>query len=309
MTVQFDLIIIGHFALDRIFRKNTSHTVRLGGPPYYSAISAKRLGIKVAVLSKIGEDFPQGYLKILRNEGIDVSLVRRIENAKTTSFSIRYLNKNRRKMRLEALGPKILVEDIPINIKAKIVHVAPIANEIPPETFRKIQEITEMICMDPQGYTREFGKNGSVKLRKWRDKEVLEAISIYKSDIDEIVCVSGYSDLHRAMRKIAEYGVETVIVTMGDKGAALLHDEKFYEIPAYPVSKVADPTGAGDAFIGAYLAEHIKGGNVTWCACVGSAASSFLVERKGLRRFGFKDEIYRRAKEIYEKVISRSIDI
>ena len=298
--MQFDLIVVGHFAIDKIETKEDRQIIRLGGAPFYSAVAASRLGAKVAVLSKVGGDFTEKYLKILENENINVSFIKVIKEVETTSFRIKYLN-SRRKMRLEVLSPKILVEDVPANVKAKVVHVAPIVNEIPYETFEKLQEIADIICLDPQGYVRELDKEGYVKLKKWRDERFLRKISIFKSDAEEAVYVSGISDLQKAMRKIAEYGVEVVLVTMGNKGSAIFYQGKFQKIPAYPAKRVADPTGAGDVFIGTYLAEHIKGREPIWCACVGSAAASFIVEKTGLLRFGFKDEVYARASELYEK--------
>ena len=91
------------------------------------------------------------------------------------------------------------------------------------------------------------------------------------------------------------------MVTRGMKGTILLVDDEFYHIPACKPRVFRDPTGAGDTFIGAFLAEYLQGKEPLWCACVGSAASSFVVEGIGPAVFGEKEETYTRAKEIYEK--------
>ena len=253
--------------------------------------------MKVAVLSKVGEDFSRSYLEILENEQVNIDFTQIVENAKTTSFHIKYIN-NFRKMRLEALCHGLLPEDVPANLKAKAVHVAPIANEVSYETFERLRKIADIVCLDPQGFTRRFDEKGNVELKEWRDKRFLEKTSILKADEKEAAYISGFSDLHKAVKKIAEYGVKTVIITMADKGAVLLYNGKIQKIPAYPVN-VVDPTGAGDTFMGAYIAEYVKRNDPVWCACVGSAAASILIERNGLLRFGFKDEIYERAEKLY----------
>jgi sugar/nucleoside kinase (ribokinase family) len=74
-----------------------------------------------------------------------------------------------------------------------------------------------------------------------------------------------------------------------------------FKVPTYPSDNVVDPTGAGDVFIGALLTEYIAGKNLLWCACVGSAAASIVVENVGATSFGQKTEIYRRANSIYKK--------
>jgi len=105
-----------------------------------------------------------------------------------------------------------------------------------------------------------------------------------------------------AMEKIYDYGAKTVIVTRGMKGSKLLFEGKLYDIPACEAKIVRDPTGAGDAFIGAFLAEHVKGKGPVWCACTGSASSSFVVEGVGPEVFGEKEEIYGRASKIWKNV-------
>ena len=70
-------------------------------------------------------------------------------------------------------------------------------------------------------------------------------------------------------------------------------------------SSCVDPTGAGDVFIGAFLTEYISQKDSLWCACVGSAAASLVVEGVGPTFFGEKEEVYRRASLIYEKEIKQ----
>ena len=110
------------------------------------------------------------------------------------------------------------------------------------------------------------------------------------------------ADLQMAMGKIHDYGAKIVIVTTGMKGSKLLFERKLYDVPACKPKNVRDPTGAGDAFIGAFLAEYVKGKDPVWCACIGSASASFVVEGMGPDVFGEKEEIGARASKIYEKV-------
>ena len=107
------------------------------------------------------------------------------------------------------------------------------------------------------------------------------------------------------MRRISDYGVKIVIVTRGVQGSMLLFDGTFYSIPAYKSKHVVDPTGAGDAFSGAFLTEYVRGKEVLWCACVGAASASFVVEGVGPERFGEREETYERAREIYEKQLKK----
>jgi sugar/nucleoside kinase (ribokinase family) len=85
--------------------------------------------------------------------------------------------------------------------------------------------------------------------------------------------------------------------------ARLLFDNTFYSIPSCKPKILKDYTGAGDTFIGAFLAEYVNGKNPVWCACVGSAAASVKIESVGPTLLGGKEEIYRRAEAISKEII------
>jgi len=298
----FDLITVGHFSIDFIISpKIAVPRPTLGGSPTYTSLTARRLGARVSVISKIGEDFPLEYMKRLEENGIDLSAVKRINGALTTRFVLTYSN-NDRWLRLGSRAPTIEAEDIPDSLKSKAVHVAPIANEISQGAFKKLHSLGDILSMDPQGFLRVFDAEGNTRLEKMRDHRVLEGINIYKSSRDEIEAATGTSNLISAIRRIHKYGAEIVIVTQGIEGSMLSYRERVYSIPACKPKKVEDPTGAGDAFIGAFLAEYIKGRDPLWCASVGSAAASFIVEGLGPSRFGSKEEIYERADKTYREV-------
>jgi sugar/nucleoside kinase (ribokinase family) len=149
---------------------------------------------------------------------------------------------------------------------------------------------------------RTFDKEGNMSLKKWKDSDILEKIDIYKSAVEEIKAITGISDLQMSMKRIRDFGSKIVLVTKGAKGLALLFDEKNYNIPSYKPKILKDFTGAGDVLIGAFLAEYIKGEEPVWCACVGSAAASVKIESIGPQLLNRKEEIYKRAKEIFRKM-------
>src|SRR4030042_4371402 len=57
-----DLVVIGHFSIDTIhLPSRTGPLVILGGSVAYSSLVTRRLGGSVAVISKVGGDFPEAY--------------------------------------------------------------------------------------------------------------------------------------------------------------------------------------------------------------------------------------------------------
>jgi sugar/nucleoside kinase (ribokinase family) len=301
--VVCDIATVGHFSIDFIISpKDASTKPTLGGPPAYVSLAAAKLEAKAAAISKVGEDFPAEYCAFLRREGIDLSGVKKIKGASTTSFELKYSLDGQRRFVLRNRAPPIEIDDIPASFEAKAVHIAPIANEISYEVVSKLSGLVNLISLDPQGFLRHFRHNKSMYLSKMRTPKVLGQISILKASQKEIETMSGETDLAKAINWVSRKGVKAIIVTKGVNGAVLQAEKKTYHIPAAKPKRVVNTTGAGDVFMGGFLAEYIRGRDFVWSACVGSASASFVIEKLGLAGFGLKKPVYERATKVYEKL-------
>jgi sugar/nucleoside kinase (ribokinase family) len=81
------------------------------------------------------------------------------------------------------------------------------------------------------------------------------------------------------------------VAKQGEYGAALVTDDSFFALPAYPLETVVDPTGAGDTFAGGFvgfLARHadraIDPELLRQAVAYGTALASFNVEEFGTER-------------------------
>jgi sugar/nucleoside kinase (ribokinase family) len=278
----------------------------LGGSSAYVSIVAKRLGANVSVISKVGEDFPEAYVKQLAHEGVDLSTVVMAKGSLTTSFELKYNSDlSSRTLQLKNRAPSIRVDDLPKTLNTKVIHVGPIAGEVDYEVIEQLRKFSDLLSLDPQGLLRNFDENGHVIQGLMADRRVLELIDVYKSSLDEIKAITNASTPNSAIKTVHDYGTKTVIVTLGMAGAIISHENSVYNISAHKPVNVVDTTGAGDAFIGAFLAEHVKGKELLWCACAGSAAASLVVEAVGITFSGDEEEVYRRARVVYEKGIKQ----
>jgi sugar/nucleoside kinase (ribokinase family) len=150
--------------------------------------------------------------------------------------------------------------------------------------------------------TRRFDAEGNVTSNAEMDGRLLGLVDIYKSSFDEIAVLTGQSDIKEAIYAIHQLGPEVCIVTLGAQGSVLSVRGEISSIPVYYSGRVVDPTGAGDVFIGAFLTEYVRSEkDPLWCACIGSAAASIVIEGVGTTFFGEKKEIYRRAQSIYQR--------
>ncbi len=298
-----DLAVVGHFSIDSLkLPSNLQPVSVMGGPVAYISLIVRRLGNSVAIFSKVGSDFPDDYLMQLSKEGVDISGILKTEEP-TTSFELIYnTNLSSRALRLKRQGSAINIADLPCRFYAKAIHIAPIDCEINYEVVKHLRNWGGVLSIDPQGMTRRFNATGDVTYGVEMDKRLLGLVDIYKSAFDEITVLTGYSELSEAVAAVHKLGPKIVIVTMGSHGSVLSSQGKIYKIPAYSSEKAIDPTGAGDVFIGAFLAEFVHRDDLLWCTCVGSAAASLIVEGIGTALSGNKNQIYSRAEVIYKKM-------
>jgi len=306
-TQDFNIAVAGHLSIDIInLPSRTTPFVVLGGAATYASFAAKRLDATVSVISRVGENFPKAYLWWLDQEGIDVSSVRRLTKEPTTSFELTYdKNLDKRNLKLKSKGSQLDIEDLPKNFHAKAIHLAPIANEITYEIVEQLKLQADILSLDPQGLIRNFDEAGNVLDNAEVDNRIFSLINIFKSSQDEIFILTGETEIKPAIKAIHDVGVETVIVTLGAKGSVLSVEGAQYQIEACPSQVLVDPTGAGDVYIGSFLTEYLRQKESLWCAAVGSAAASCVVEGIGSTYFGNKEEIYRRATALHEKKLKQ----
>jgi sugar/nucleoside kinase (ribokinase family) len=298
----FDIVTVGHFSIDLIRPPNRNWTkLTLGGAPTYVSLTAKKLGADVSVISKVGVDFPDRFQQFLEHKRVNLSGLKKDENASTTSFLLNYEKSGERNLILRKKAPSIKADDIPEVLKTKVFHVAPIANEIPRKTLLKLKASDSTISLDPQGFVRKFKENGKVYLGQLEDPEVLKKVDILKASFDEAKVITGQTNLVGMVKNFIKKEIKIIIITRGAKATLLCVEGKLFSVPSAKPRVVVDTTGAGDVCIGAFLTMFVRGEEPLWCACVGSAAASFVVEKYGPSGFGSLKQVRARAIEVHNK--------
>jgi sugar/nucleoside kinase (ribokinase family) len=303
----FDIITVGHFSIDFIISKDGSKSNPvLGGPPTYVSLAALNFGMKVSVMSKVGKDFSSESIDWLREKGLNLSFLQVVEDALTTSFILDCQIDHERQLILKNRAPSIRLCDIPESLEAKILQVSPIANEISQEVLSDLKEKSDLISLDPQGFIRSFDDNGRTQLGKMKNLEILKGIEVFKASQMEMKAATGKSKIARAIDIIRDKGVEVIIVTKGKEGTLLSFKGRMYQVPAAKPRLVVDDTGAGDVFIGAFLAEYLRGKDPLWCTSIGSAAASFIIEEFGPKGFASEKKVHERANQVFENACTIS---
>jgi adenosine kinase len=84
--------------------------------------------------------------------------------------------------------------------------------------------------------------------------------------------------------------VDTLVLTLGKKGSLIFTEGDVIEVPAASLSRIDDPTGAGDAYRGGFFAARMAGLSPEVCGRVGSLCSAYVLESPGTSDHRFTKE-------------------
>jgi sugar/nucleoside kinase (ribokinase family) len=107
-------------------------------------------------------------------------------------------------------------------------------------------------------------------------------VDILFGNEDEIRQLSGCGELDECLAALAQ-AVPTLIVTRGAAGAVALEGGRRVEIPAAPVDRVVDTTGAGDLFAAGFITARCRGHGLERCLEAGSLAAAEVISHFGAR--------------------------
>ena len=252
----------------------------------------------VKLVGVVGEDFPKRYLQLYRRHGIDLEGLQ-ILPGKTFHWSGEYeANMNNRRTLLTELGVfETFTPMLPRSHQhCRFVLLANIAPALQHHVLDQMQR-PKFVAADTMDLWLNIALPDLLKLLKRVDAFVLndsEAHQLTKED-----------NVFAALKKIHKLGPKYVVIKKGSHGSILSGPRGIFICPAYPLRKVCDPTGAGDAFIGGlmgYLATA-KGpidSNIRRAMIHGSVVASFCCEGFGLTRITRvkRAQIDRRVKEL-----------
>ncbi|MFB0544346.1 MAG: carbohydrate kinase family protein [Asgard group archaeon] len=321
---MFDIVIMGHLCLDivhyeetnklkerTIKEKNEEKPLFLGGPPAYAGLTTVKLGASVGIVSVVGKDFPEEYLHFLASKNIDISGVNK-RGDHSTKFVHNYTRNGERFSKLITTAEEINKKDIPeIYLKARSFLISPVMHEISPDFIswlRKSVGKRPLIGVDPQGFLRMINPDGTVYLECLIDfDEIMRYADILSPSEEEAFAITKIkrNNLDEIINVLKKKQKGIFLITRGSEGSIVIdikeRKKTVFKIPPCKPKKVVDTTGAGDAFLAAFIIKHLWSEDVLQSARVASAATSFLIEEKGTSGFASLEQVETRLKEQYDE--------
>ena len=278
------ILTVGTVAFDEIITPFGKTGKILGGSASYISIAAKKLTEQVGIVSVIGHDFPDNFLKKFMDRNIDISGIEKLQNEKTFYWKGKYHNDlNRRDTLVTEVNCLAHFEPV-VPDTYKNADFLMLGNLHPVIQQSVIDQMTirpKLIALDTMNFWMDTA---------WNDlMTVLKNIDILIINDEEARQLSKDYSLVRAAKTIQTMGPKYLIIKKGEHGALLFHGKNIFFAPALPLEDVFDPTGAGDTFAGGFIGKLAQledvGFNAMKNAVIcGSNLASFTVEKFGTER-------------------------
>ena len=244
-----------------------------------TAVVLARLGAQVSSHGAVGAD-PAGdmLLALLRREGIDVSGLVRTDAAQT-SASVLPVRPNGDRPAWHCVGANgtFTIDRIDAGALDGVTHL-----HLGGPEFLGGEAAAALLAG-----AREQGASTSVDLLAPGEPGILEWVEECLPHVDhllpndeQVLGLTGTTDLVAGARALVARGVGTVAVTQGARGALVVTADEVVEVPAYDV-EVVDTTGCGDAFSAGYLRGLSTGRDLRGAAELGCATAAHVAQGVG----------------------------
>lgn len=274
------ILVVGSVAYDSIATPAGKVEKTLGGSANYFAVAASFYA-PVRIVGVVGDDYAPEDLELLTQRKVDVSGLQKI-SGRTFHWSGRYESDMNEAITL-----------------ATHLNVFENFNPVLPESYRN-SEYVFLANIDPVLQLRVLEQTkgprlvGADTMNYWIDtklsdlRQVLKRVDVLLINEGEVRKLTGEWNTVAAARIISEMGPKAVIIKRGEYGFMLFHSGQFFILPAFPVKRVVDPTGAGDTFAAGFFGALARDGKdlsleALKRACIhGCLLASFTVEDFGL---------------------------
>ncbi|HWR99664.1 MAG TPA: 5-dehydro-2-deoxygluconokinase [Prolixibacteraceae bacterium] len=290
----------------------SSFNAYVGGSPLNIAVGAKRLGLRSALLTGIGQDQIGDFLlNFLVKEGVETKFIPRKPGFRTSAvilgikppdnFPLVYYREN-------CADSKVTIDDVIaadigsfrlFEISATALNVEPSRSAgffaAEEAVKNKVPILIDLDFRADQWHdARSFGVTARAYLRNCTialgtEEEILATMLSDPNQIQiknqQISAPEIRGNVNDAIRDIMALGIEALVVKRGAKGSTIyLRSGEVIDVPGFPV-EVMNVLGAGDAFASGFIYGYLNGWDWFRCCRMGNACGAILVTKPGCSNF------------------------
>jgi len=275
------LLVIGTVAYDAIETPFGKTDKIVGGAASFISLAASYYYPNIHLVSVIGDDYDQNFLKLLQSKGVNLSGLQIKQGEKSFFWKGKYhIDMNSRDTLDTQLNVLSNFDPI-VPEAAKNAEFVMLGNLMPSLQMKVLNQLSrrpKLVMMDTMNFWMETAMDDLLK--------VMKEVDILTINDEEARILANTHSLRKAATQILKMGPKILIIKKGEHGALLFYKDEVFFAPALPLEEVFDPTGAGDSFAGGmigYLARtnDLSFENLKRAIIVGSAMASFTVEKFG----------------------------
>ena len=276
------LITAGNFSLDDTVSPEGEAGAAPGGDGLYSAIGAAVWRYPVAILSRVGSDYPAVFMNSIAGLGIRIDMIRtapgptvhyRITNADSGERVYEHLTPAQRLHELSPQGP-----DLDAVSRGRWVHVAAMPIDVQDELISKCRAEGVPYSLDPHeeyiiGHEEHLAGliHGSLFSPSQLELELL---------FPDLADRPPQEMARAAAERLLAMGAKAVAIKLGATGSFVADSSYEAAVPALP-TLVIDSTGAGDAFCGGFLAGYLRTDSLLLGAACGGVSAAHVIKGFG----------------------------
>ncbi len=302
--------VVGSIAFDAVKAPSGEREKMLGGAAVHFALAASFFD-DVRVVGPVGDDFGPAELAVLEARKVDVSDIEHIAGGRTFFWRGEYSDDFNNRETLETQLNVFEHFEPKLSDASRASDVLFLAN-IQPDLQRQVREqcqAARFVALDSMNLWIDIARDSLV--------ETIRTVDCLILNDEELRQLTGKAKMVGAAREVLSWGGPSVIIAkLGEYGAALVTAEHYFQMPAFPLETIVDPTGAGDTFAGGfvgYIAAHPgderSQAMLRRAMAYGTALASFNVEDFGTERVSrtSADEVTGRVREL--EAIMRFSDV
>lgn len=276
------LWIVGSIGIDDIKTRTADRKNLLGGSVPYSTVAASFF-TKTGAVGVVGSDFPAAFDRRWQAFGIDLNGVQR-QQGSTFRWACEYDDNmiERTTLKTELGVFASFMPELPAAYRtAPFVLLGNIQPELQMHVLKQADG-AKFVALDTMNLWIETARPALLK--------VIRRVSLLTVNDGEARQLTGKWNLRECAEAILKMGPSYAVIKKGEHGALLFSKDGVFIVPAYPVRKLVDPTGAGDSYAGTFMGYLARAGRVSdgilrKALVHASAVASFGVEGFSLERF------------------------
>ncbi|MCQ3805483.1 MAG: carbohydrate kinase family protein [bacterium] len=289
---QPSLLVYGDASVDISLRVNSlpaagldtaarDQVVTAGGSAANCAATAARLGARVDLVARVGDDlFSQIVMDDLAAHQVGTSAIQIIRGPPALVISLVHPDGQRTFVSCRGPASGRIPADAYLSLldKAAVVHLSGYSFQDPGSRSTALHLMDEArrmgigVSLDPSPLFAE----GFDPSTGWLDR-----IDYLFPNLYEATALTGASSPEDAAGALHSLGIGIVVVTMGDRGCMVKSQHGLLHIPAVREFPVVDTAGAGDGFAAGFLTATLSGGSAHQAARVANLVAARTIAHRG----------------------------